>query len=87
MTIIDQYILENRDKMNVRDMATSLGVSDDFVRSRKSRLSSKPDAPLVRITAEQEMYALVQFILERKTGLLVEIAERRIIDINNALKY
>lgn len=87
MTIIDQYIVDHRDEMNNQQMAIRLGVTDDFVRSRKARLTLEMPVKVVPISAEEEIYALVQFILQRKTGVLVEIAERRIIDINKTLNY
>ncbi|SMC46137.1 hypothetical protein [Pedobacter africanus] len=89
MTIVDQYILDHRDEMNNQQMADKLGVSDEFVRTRKARLSLESQQLPVKltITAKEEIYALVQFILQRKSGVLVDIAERRIKDINAKLSY
>lgn len=89
MTIVDQYIVDHRHEMNNRQMSGRLGVSEDFIRIRKARLNRvsrevKVDAS---ISAQDEIYALVQFILQRKSGVLVEIAKRRITDINRRLNY
>lgn len=83
MTIVDQYILDHKHEMTNTQMAEKLGVSEDFVKQRKYY----PSRPLkaVTVTPEDDLYALVQFIRERKTGFLVDIAEQRIKDISKAL--
>lgn len=83
MTIVDQYILDHRHEMTNGEMAAVIGVSEEFIAKRK--YSPWKQTPTILVTAEEELYALVQFILQRKTGCLVDIAEQRIRDISKSL--
>lgn len=83
MTIIDQYIADHKDEMTNGEMAAVIGVSAEFIATRK--YSPVKPLPTIQITAEEELYALVQFIIKRKTGCLVDIAEQRIRDISKSL--
>lgn len=85
MTIVDQYIADNETLMSDREMALRLGLSCEYVKVRRKRQMWTP--PFIAISPQDEIYALLQFIQKRKTGLLVDIAKRRIIDINKTLNY
>lgn len=83
MTIVDKYIADHKDKMTNGELAARIGVSEEFVAKRKCVPFKQ--VPTILVTAEEEIHALVQFALERKTGYLVDIAERRIRDISKSL--
>lgn len=83
MNIIDQYIADHQGEMTNSQMAEKIGISEVFVSIRR-KIISKP-LPLILVSKEEELHALVQFILERKTGCLVDIAEQRIRDISRAI--
>lgn len=83
MTIIDQYIADHRHEKTNSEIAQVIGVTEAFIIARRNNME-KP-LPTILLTAEDELYALVQFILKRKTGCLVDIAQQRIKDISEAL--
>lgn len=83
MNIIDQYIADHQNEMTNSQMAEKIGVSEVFISLRR-KVISKP-LPQIPVSKEEELHALVQFILKRKTGCLVDIAERRIKDISELI--
>ncbi len=85
MTLIDQYIYDHKDEMSVDELAKKIGVREELIFARIKAIESNKPTNIISITMEEEMYALVQFILINGSGCLVDIAKQRLRDLNNSL--
>lgn len=85
MTLIDQFISDNRHKMIESQMARTLGVPQYFVYDRIKSLDliDRRKAASVSYEVRDEILALKNYIWLKKKGLFVEAAKERI----EKLKY
>ena len=83
MTIIDQYIFDHQDTMTNSEMAVRIGIPELDVKIKRIYLKK----PIKESTTDKldEIHALSLLVIERKEGWAVEVAKRRIKDINRIL--
>lgn len=84
MTVVDQYIFVHQDQLSTAELADKLGLPFDLVRHKRDRLNKAEIKPPKNISIHDEIHALVQFIIEREEGIWVEIAKRRVFELNKA---
>lgn len=80
MTIIDQFISDNRHKMIESQMARTLGVPQYLITSRIKTLDliDRRKAASVSYEVRDEITALKNYIWIHKKGFFVEAAKERI---------
>lgn len=90
MNIIDQYITDHYDEP-LDELAIELGISIGYVAKRKYKL--QPPKPIVRSSHKErewidnEQLALLQLIIERKSGWAVEAAKQRLLKIQELANF
>jgi hypothetical protein len=83
MGLIDDYITLYGESMTVEEMSKGLGLATSQVQVRLDVLKGQST---IDITLSDEKYALLNFIEVKGHGVWVDIARRRLLDVDKIIK-